>query len=237
MKYLFLCLFTISSVFAIGMPNQLSTNNAIFSGREIDDMIDIIDQQQLNLSNLQTTIKETKKINDITSFEKKLRGYQLNMVENDSHIKYQSNTQERGGINETVLIVRTSSEKNNYQVIYTISSSDTTTEVLDIYKSRLETITNDLFTGKAQSFSCVEAWKNGIIDIVCFIEFVKKSLDMTIIDEIKESHFYTWTGFTPKWDQKLIQDTEEFNLQIAVREGVGDRTTVTIGTPILINEY
>ncbi|SHM61822.1 YwmB family TATA-box binding protein [Gracilibacillus kekensis] len=237
MKYLFLCFFTISSIVAIQLPHQFSTNHSEYTGSELDDMIEIIDEQQLNLSNWQTTIKETQKINDISSFKKKLKGYQLNMVENDSNIKYQSNTQERGGINETVLIVRTSSEKNTYKIIYTISSTDTTTEVLDIYKNRVDSITKVLFTENAQIFSCVEAWKSGIIDIVCFIEFVKKSLDMTIIDEIKDSHFYSWTGFTPEWDESLIQDTEEFNIQIAVREGIGDRTTVTIGTPILINEY
>ncbi len=236
MKYLFLFLITFS-VIAYNSPNQFSLSNHTYGTAEIEEMTEIFEDQKLNLANYQTTIKETRKISNIKSFEEKIKGYQFNKVADASNKKFQSDTHEAGGINETVLIVRTNKEKHIYQIIYTIESSEATTEGLDLYKKRTKTITNDLFTKNAQKFACAEAWKSDMIDIVRFIKMLKLRLEMTIIDETKESDFYTWTGFTPKWNETLIQDTKEFNMQIAVREGVGDRTTVTIGTPILINEY
>ncbi|MGP4038881.1 YwmB family TATA-box binding protein [Gracilibacillus sp. D59] len=239
MKYFFITFAAVGMMFFIDQL-LIETKSNIDNQNEIDDMIEIVDQQNLNLSNLQTTIKEEQEIADIQSFISRINGYQLNIQGQGvdrSRLKFVSDRQENDGISESILLVRTNEQQNRYQVIYTITLNKTTPEGLKEYKEKIKTITNGLFTENAQSFSCVEAWKSGIIDIVCLIDFVKSTLNMTVIDETKESHFYTWTGFTPNWENELKQNDEEINLQIAVRERIGDRTTVTIGTPILIHEY
>ncbi|GAE92496.1 hypothetical protein JCM21714_1500 [Gracilibacillus boraciitolerans JCM 21714] len=234
MKYLFLFLFlfTWSSIFALHVESHKDTNNV----KQIEDMLELVDQQNLNLLKWQTIIKETREINNINQFKDHLKGYQMSVTKNKSHITFTKDTQETGGFNEQILLVKANMQ-NTYQVIYIIESSKTTTEVLEAYKKRMNTITSDLFTKNAQTFSCIEAWKNDIIDIVRFINIVNSTLKMSIIDETKENNFYTWTGYTKKWTDTIQQDEKEFNIQIAVRAGLGDRTNVTIGTPILINEY
>ncbi|SFM16260.1 TATA-box binding [Gracilibacillus orientalis] len=239
MKYLFILLATVGMMFFVDQL-FIETKTNIANQKEIDDMIELVEEQNLKLSNLQTTIRESMEISDIDSFISKINGYQLTIQKNDeehNRLKFDSDRQENSDITETLLLVRTNEQENQYQVIYTISMTETAPAVLKVYKEKINSMTNELFTENAQYFSCVDAWKDGIIDIVCFIDFVKSTLNMTIIDETKEPHFNTWTGFTPKWENKLKQNDEEINLQIAVRERIGDRTTVTIGTPILIHEY
>lgn len=239
MKYLFITLVTVGMMFWIDQT-LIETKTDMDNDNEIDDMIEIVDQYNLQLSNLQTTIKESRKITDINSFIATINGYQLSMQENEenSRIKFESDRQESTGISESLLLVRTDEQKNHYQVIYTITSTEAAPDVLNLYKERTRTITNELFTENAQYFTCVEAWNDGIIDIVCLINFLNKRLNLTIIDEINEPHFHSWTGFTPDWNNKLKQQNDEkINVQIAVRERIGERTTVTIGTPILIHEY
>ncbi len=243
MKYLFLLLATVGMMFFIDQL-LIETKTNTESQNELEDMIEIVEEQNLNLSKLQTTIKESREISDLQSFISKINGYHLNMQADDkehNRLKFDSDRQENNGITESILLVRTNEQQNRYQVIYTINMTETTNkttpEVLEVYKEKVNSITNELFTEDAQYFSCVEAWEDGIIDIVRFIDFVKSRLKMTIIDEVKEPHFNTWTGFTPNWENKLKQNDEEINVQIAVRERIGDRTTITIGTPILIHEY
>ncbi|WP_018930773.1 YwmB family TATA-box binding protein [Gracilibacillus lacisalsi] len=239
MKYFFILLATVGMMFSVDqLLTETKTN--IENQKEIDELIELVEEQDLQLSNLQTTIKEEMEIADIESFISEINGYQLDIQEKDqdkNRLKFSSDRQENNGITESILLVRTNEQEEQYQVIYTITATETAPEVLKVYKEKIKTITNGLFTKNAQYFSCVEAWKDGIIDIVCFINFVKTRLNMTITDEIKEPDFYTWTGYTPKWNNKLQLNDEEINLQIAVRERIGDRTTITIGTPILIHEY
>ncbi|WP_208590747.1 YwmB family TATA-box binding protein [Gracilibacillus suaedae] len=239
MKYFFILLVTVGMMFSVDqLLTETKTN--IENQKEIDELIELVDDQDLQLSNLQTTIRESMEITDIESFISKINGYQLDIQEKDqdnNRLKFSTDRQENTGITESILLVRINEQEEQFQIIYTITANETAPEVLKVYKEKMKEITNGLFKKNAQYFSCVEAWKDGMIDIVCFINFVKSRLDMTITDEIKEPDFYTWTGYTPKWNNKLQQNDEEINMQIAVRERIGDRTTITIGTPILIHEY
>ncbi|UOQ50259.1 YwmB family TATA-box binding protein [Gracilibacillus caseinilyticus] len=233
MKYL---LFSITAMMMIFFVQQLDAKTTEDNTKEINDMVAMIEEQDLNLANLETTIRERRTIQEISRFIDNLEGYQLTMVDDDTY-KLDSNRRNNSGVNESLLIVRTYEKKNEYQVLYTISTTKMTPEVLEKFQENIKGVTKSLFTDKAQYFSCAQAWKNGIIDIVSFINFVKSELKMSIIDEVNEPDFTTWTGYTAKWKQEIQQYDQEFNIQIAVREGIGDRSTVTIGTPILINEY
>ena len=76
-----------------------------------------------------------------------------------------------------------------------------------------------------------------MIDIVCLIEKISETLNLTIYDQLKDNKFQTWTGYTPKWEQSISIDDNEINTHIAVTKGSNNQSTLIIGTPILITEY
>ncbi|WP_130859281.1 YwmB family TATA-box binding protein [Gracilibacillus phocaeensis] len=232
MRYLFfLCSMMLAWNFIYAPGDKAAANE-----EEIGDMLATFQTYDLNLANLQTTIKETRKISEMDRFIESMKGYHMNIVENEKNIRFESADKNKMPTQETLLLVPTAKD-STYQIIYTISSPLDQMKVLDTYHLKVKKVTNELFSQNAQYFSCLEAWKDDIIDIVSFIKFVKKQLDITIIDEINEPEFYTWTGYTKQWTNKLKQQDDDINVHIAVSERIGDKTNITIGTPILITEY
>ncbi|WP_066188074.1 YwmB family TATA-box binding protein [Gracilibacillus timonensis] len=232
MRYLFfLCSMMLAWNFIHAPGDKAAVNE-----EEIGDMLATFQTYDLNLANLQTTIKETRKISEMDRFIESMKGYHMNIVENEKNIRFESADKNKMTTQETLLLVPTAKD-STYQIIYTISSPLDQMKVLDTYHLKVKKVTNELFSQNAQYFSCLEAWKDDIIDIVSFIKFVKKQLDITIIDEINEPEFYTWTGYTKQWTNKLKQQDDDINVHIAVSERIGDKTNITIGTPILITEY
>ncbi|MFC7371503.1 YwmB family TATA-box binding protein [Fictibacillus iocasae] len=58
------------------------------------------------------------------------------------------------------------------------------------------------------------------------------------IEELQEETFVSLSAYTALWDDAITTAQDKMNLQIAVRtDGLGGRTTVTIGTPIITSEY
>ncbi|GAB2551769.1 YwmB family TATA-box binding protein [Gracilibacillus alcaliphilus] len=233
MKYLLIfCAIHMLFIFFNNGDHKVTANQ-----REVKEMAATLEGYDLELTTLQTTIKETLEIDQINSFIEELKGYQMNMVENNNTIRFESADQQNPSNNETLLLVPVPGKQSVYQVIYTITMPLDKTEVLDTYNKRVLKVTKGLFSQNAQYFSCLDAQKDGIIDIVSFMNFVKDKLDITIIDEIDEANFYTWTGYSKRWNKKLQQGDDNINVHIAVSERIGDQTNITIGTPILINEY
>lgn len=206
---------------------------------EVEKLLQFTDDLDLKLSNWQITIKENREIIDIARFIDNMSGYKLTK-DTDNPIKWSGNRQEMSGIDESILLVRTNEKENKYQISYTISfdsENSIKADGLHAANKKLKTITKDLFTRDAQYFSCIEVWNNGKIDIAYFLKKAELNLNMTIYDEVNEPILQTWTGWTAEWENSLRHHNKKINCQIAIKKGIDDRTTIQIGTPILINEY
>lgn len=58
------------------------------------------------------------------------------------------------------------------------------------------------------------------------------------VEALTESDFVSISGYTTRWDQALPTENGKMNIQVALRNvGMGGRTTVVVGTPIITNEY
>ncbi|WP_062052063.1 YwmB family TATA-box binding protein [Bacillus sp. JCM 19034] len=59
------------------------------------------------------------------------------------------------------------------------------------------------------------------------------------VEELVEDHLISFSAYQPDWDYRLVTGDKIMNVQMALRdvEGLGTRTTVTIGTPIITTEY
>ncbi|MFC4402877.1 YwmB family TATA-box binding protein [Gracilibacillus xinjiangensis] len=232
MKYYFIAIILFSAIFIWNNKNISGQGDTL---TELEDMIETSEANGFGLESWSHIIREKREIPDINSFITNVEGYSFKEIKNESAKKFVADGQNNDGVNESILIVETGIQQ--YQIIYEIASSAWSEEVRNDYNSKISQITDGLFTSNAQNFTCVEAITDDIIDIVCLINKITEKLQISTYTQLKDSNFTTWTGHTPKWDQEIEIDNHSINAQIAVKNAEDNRTTLIIGTPILVTEY
>ncbi|MBT2690538.1 YwmB family TATA-box binding protein [Bacillus sp. ISL-47] len=99
---------------------------------------------------------------------------------------------------------------------------------------------SDIFRGNATIFSCIQGEFNGKIN---------KSLPDTVnqllaafkakeIEALKEDQFISTSAYSPLLGESIETNGKEMNMQLGLRtKGMGAKTTIVIGTPIITIEY
>jgi hypothetical protein len=98
----------------------------------------------------------------------------------------------------------------------------------------------DIFQENVISFACM----SGVIDDKINLSLVQKSKQLlkefqaSPVENLQEQDFLSVSAKTPLWEDFIPTNNNEMNIQIALRtDGMGDKTTVVIGTPIITSEY
>ncbi|MCD8509306.1 MAG: YwmB family TATA-box binding protein [Bacillus sp. (in: Bacteria)] len=76
----------------------------------------------------------------------------------------------------------------------------------------------------------VKQWGNTIVN----------ALSGKVVEGISEETFVSLSAHTNLWGQEINSNGQQMNLQVALRNishGLGEETTVTIGTPLITTEY
>ncbi|MFT8319175.1 MAG: YwmB family TATA-box binding protein [Sporolactobacillus sp.] len=97
---------------------------------------------------------------------------------------------------------------------------------------------DEIFKGQEQIFSCVKAldgvkMKSGLIEQG---ERYLKLFSAAPIERLNEKTFVSISAYTKTWNDDIISGKRKMNLQVALRRDDG-RTVVTLGTPIITQEY
>lgn len=93
---------------------------------------------------------------------------------------------------------------------------------------------------KLNYFSCISGISDDRMKFGLYNEAheLVSSFSAVPIEELQEETFVSLSAYTALWDDAITTAQDKMNLQIAVRtDGLGGRTTVTIGTPIITSEY
>ncbi|RXJ02916.1 hypothetical protein DS745_04850 [Anaerobacillus alkaliphilus] len=139
-------------------------------------------------------------------------------------------------------IVYPHNEQLHSYLIYNVHGEKKVTEdqwqTLDwIIQNRLE----DLFQNNTKIFTCVSGNSSDKLNFG-----FKKQADALLadfsaqtIESLKEETFISISAYTNIWNNSLTTNNQNMNLQVAIRatQGLGGKTTVTIGTPIITTEY
>ncbi len=208
---------------------------------EIEDMVELIQEKEFQLETWGVTFKKRRQIQEIDSFIEEIKATypsaSLEITEDEEIIKYHFKRQKKKNVNESILLVIQKSARRNVDIIYEISGSEWTKEGQSTYSLFADRATKVLFNGEFTKFSCITSYKSAIIDIVCLLEELSDLWKINRLDYLNEDDFVVLSGNTPIWDDAVSLTDEKMNVQLAAREGMGGKTTLTIGTPILTSEY
>src|SRR5699024_90399 len=129
----------------------------------------------------------------------------------------------------------------NAEIIAVISGENWDERIKKRYVSTINALPEKMFTNQAHEFACLTTHTNGKMSSDDFLETYKQDLNIeqvsTQTDNVQHSTVKKIIyGYTPLWKQSINIENEALNVQIAVSGNKGN-TKLTIGTPILINEY
>lgn len=95
--------------------------------------------------------------------------------------------------------------------------------------------------GNPKIFSCVTGTYGDkmVVDLYSQANELVRAFSGVSVEELKEETFVSLSAYTEQWEQAIYTGHQhKMNLQVALRtEGLGSKTTVTIGTPIITSEY
>ena len=101
-----------------------------------------------------------------------------------------------------------------------------------IFKNRL----SDIFRGKATFFSCMKGEVGDRIETA--LPRLMTFFQAREIEALKEEKFMSVSAHSPLFTDSIPDGKDNMNLQIGIRsEGLGAKTTIVVGTPIITIEY
>lgn len=98
----------------------------------------------------------------------------------------------------------------------------------------------EMFQENVTVFSCVTGEIGDMMEEVLLTKShdLLKQFNAIPIEQLNEEKFVSVSAKTEEWDESIPTSKGSMNVQIALRSaGLGDFTTVVVGTPIITSEY
>ncbi|WP_445488859.1 YwmB family TATA-box binding protein [Niallia sp. 03133] len=99
---------------------------------------------------------------------------------------------------------------------------------------------SSIFRGKPTIFSCIKGEFNDKINeaLPYYVNHLLSTFQAKQIEALKENEFISTSAYTPIFDETIHNSKEAMNLQLGIRtQGMGGKTTIVVGTPIITIEY
>ncbi|WP_068673766.1 YwmB family TATA-box binding protein [Oceanobacillus sp. Castelsardo] len=210
---------------------------------EIEQLADFVTDQQLPVKEWQVITKEKLNGSSINKILNELKNsYKGSRIENENIIKFQFRDTHKGkSVNVTYNVILPKMKESYPELTVVIEGNTWNQEIKSEYQSVIHSILSKYFTSNKRIFSWLKTESGGIIHNGVFekelmnflnLQHTKTQLDTTT--NIERKYIY---GYTEKWDEKITIEEIPTNVQIAITQEKNGHTEVTLGTPILINEY
>jgi hypothetical protein len=126
-------------------------------------------------------------------------------------------------------------------IVYWVTGKDWNKEAESYFTSnKFKNRLSDIFRGKPTVFSCMKGVFSDKID-TALPKAAKKLLanfNAKEIEALKEETFMSVSANSPMFTGSIENQRDNMNLQIGIRsEGLGGKTTIVVGTPIITIEY
>ena len=162
-------------------------------------------------------------------------------VDKDEHVQKATGIYEHSSMQEKIQLVTTvANEKPQTYILYELKGFGWSEKTWKIIGNMINQKLSQLFTKQHAFFSCVKGEFNDKMKGVLFDKAVRllASFQAQPIESLREETFVSVSAYTEQWKTSLSVGQQQMNLQLALRQnGLGARTTVVIGTPIITSEY
>jgi len=202
----------------------------------------IINKWSLNAREILETVQTKQEAeNKVNQLREQFPNWDWKISEDDEKWEAKAVMTSEKGVNETIRILSTVTD-NQVQtyIMYEVTGvgwNKWTREFIDV--SIKEKI-NNIFHGKATIFSCIYGELGVKMNkaLPKQVNNLLKAFQAQEIETLEEDAFLSTTAYTPLFKETIKTTTSEMNLQLGVRkQGLGGKTTLVVGTPIITIEY
>ncbi|WP_078378638.1 YwmB family TATA-box binding protein [Sutcliffiella halmapala] len=217
---------------------------------EIVDIAQVFQDKKINIKEWKLYSRNNVyKIGDLVAFQKELNGLKKNMGHLNWTVEVEEDQWKAVGTNyndflkqeETLQLIttHTNTAPTSY-LLYEVTGygweETLANEILENFHSNLTSISQ----GNNEIFSCmIGEFSDKIEDgLQNTTNILLNAFSAQVIEELNEDTFVSVTAYTEMWNNVLPAHHGKMNLQIGLRkQGLGDKTTVIVGTPIITVEY
>lgn len=184
---------------------------------------------------------EKKTINEVKLLAKQYRHYNWKFVQDNKVYKAIGIFKnEKRNITEKLQILTTLTNDNSKSyILYEVKGmgmQKNWNKMNDYFKQQAF----DIFHGDSTTFACVKGSIGDMMNISLYEKsnHLLKEFEASQIEQLREKNFLSISAKTTEWEDFIPTTNNEMNIQIALRtDGLGDKTTVVVGTPIITSEY
>jgi hypothetical protein len=241
----------VSLLFVFGMFFSLHVfgeNKENESTKALQDILAVMEKHDVTLENWSLYSREHGKVfsskRDAEQWldNQKKRYHDFTWTVDTANSQGYKATATRGNSIKEEIIFILHGQKNKFSsyVIYKISGPTWNEQVNNVVKERIVSRSKQLFVGTPHIFTCIKGQASDKMDktIVKKAYSLVNDFQASKVEEIKEENFVSVSAHSNLWQASIMTGNKEMNLQIALRnEGLGGKTTVVIGTPIITIEY
>lgn len=145
------------------------------------------------------------------------------------------------GIREDIQILSTLTNHNpQTYIIYEAHGKNFTEKTEQFIKEDITGKISDIFRGNTTIFSCIKGEINDKMNTTLpfTVNGLLKKFQAKEMESLKEENFISTSAYSPLFADVITTNEHDINLQLGIRtEGLGAKTTVVVGTPIITIEY
>ncbi|MCT2535099.1 YwmB family TATA-box binding protein [Aquibacillus koreensis] len=208
---------------------------------EVDEIANLVKQENLAIGEWQVIVKEKQAIEtfdqNMDYIQNKFPNATFVTKQTENATTYVWDHHKTDQVTETYTMVVANHDSPSFDISYKITGKRWNNKIKQQNAKDMETITREIFTENLTKFSCITTQSGVIMKEVSLLETLTEKLQVQTLDYLQEEDFVVLSGYTPRWQTVLPASDASMNVQLAFREGLGGKTTITIGTPIITTEY
>ncbi|NPC94440.1 YwmB family TATA-box binding protein [Bacillus sp. WMMC1349] len=179
-------------------------------------------------------------IEKVKHFKKQYRQYQWTFTQTNQSVKATGiHTDQKNNIKSTIRLESTLKKQGFVSyLLYEQKGAGQRENWNHTYK-QFERKAFDILRENTIIFTCLKGHLSGMMNVV----LQKKANDLInefkgkLVEKLIEPNFVSISAYTNEW-RSIKTENQQMNLQISLRNaGMGEKLTVTVGTPIITTEY
>ncbi len=177
----------------------------------------------------------------VRELQERFSGWEWDFSETDRSWEASAVSPKGSAFEESVKIVSTPTKQHaQAYIIYEVNGHgwEDSTEVF--LKNDLPSTFSNIFRDNPTTFSCIKSELDGKMEssLSNRIDGLLQAYKADEIESLSEESFISVTASSPLFAESLTRNHQDINLQLALRtQGLGTKTTLVIGTPIITIEY
>ncbi|WP_214480846.1 YwmB family TATA-box binding protein [Bacillus sp. SM2101] len=236
-------LFIVMILLSIYGNSMTSANESV---NKLEEIANVYENNHITIEEWSLYSRQALEISDQVEFEQRIEELKEKTGNFNWDISESSNKWEAVGTfehlekNQTEIVKLISSYDNGHRysyLFYEVKGNHTDwTSVNSTTKNRIA----DIFTDDVTIFTCIKGYLNDKIEEVLYkrADKILQQFNARAIEALNEETFVSISAYTDDWKDIIPTKTEPINIQVALRStGLGGRTNVVVGTPIITSEY